>query len=101
MCIRDSDCYEGTLNRYTRRGINVVGIPLDQGGMRMDALEAALAELKAKGVRPKYIYTIPTVQNPTATILPVERRQQMLELAQEYGVPIWEDDCYADLIWSA
>ena len=47
--ICERDCYEGTLNRYTRRGINVVGIPLDQGGMRMDALEAALADLKAQG----------------------------------------------------
>src|SRR6185437_13048146 len=40
ICERDN--YEGTINRYTRRGINVGGIPLDQGGMRMDALEEAL-----------------------------------------------------------
>ena len=59
--ICERDCYEGTLNRYTRLGVNVVGIPLDAGGLRMDALETALADLKAKGVRPKFIYTIPTV----------------------------------------
>jgi len=98
--ICERDCYEGTLNRYTRRGINVVGIPLDQGGMRMDALEAALAELKSKGVRPKFIYTIATIQNPTATILDEGRRRKLLELAETYGVPIFEDDCYADLTWS-
>jgi len=98
--ICERDCYEGTLNRYTRLGVNVVGIPLDKDGMRMDALEASLAELKRKGVRPKFIYTIPTVQNPTATILTMERREKMLALADEYGVPIFEDDCYADLIWS-
>ncbi len=56
--ICEVDCYEGTLNRYTRMGINVVGIPLDQGGMRMDALEGALADLKRQGIRPKFIYTI-------------------------------------------
>ena len=98
--ICERDCYEGTLNRYTRRGINVVGIPLDQGGMRMDALEEALAGLKAKGVRPKFIYTIATVQNPTATVLGLDRRKTLLALAESYGVPIFEDDCYADLTWS-
>ena len=98
--IIEEDCYQGTINRLTRLGVTPVGIPLDKDGMRMDALSNALADLKRKGIRPKYIYTIPTVQNPTATILPVERRKQMLELANEYGVPIWEDDCYADLIWS-
>jgi 2-aminoadipate transaminase len=80
--------------------VTPIGIPLDRDGMRIDALSAALDDLKCKGVRAKYIYTIPTVQNPTATILPVERREQMLRLSQAYGVPIFEDDCYADLIWS-
>jgi len=98
--ICERDCYEGTLNRYTRRGVNVVSIPLDAGGMRMDALEAALAKLKQDGVRPKFIYTIPTVQNPTATILDLDRRKTLLALAEQYGVPIFEDDCYADLTWS-
>jgi 2-aminoadipate transaminase len=98
--ICEEDCYEGTINRYIRRGVNVVAIPLDKGGMRMDALEKALADLKARGVRPKYIYTIATVQNPTATILDESRRKKLIELAQAYGVPIIEDDCYADLTWS-
>src|SRR3569832_1341676 len=98
--ICERDCYEGTLNRYTRLGVNVVGIPLDQDGMRMAALAAALADLKRKGVRPKFICTNPTVRNPTATILTMERRKKLLALADAYGVPIFEDDCYADLIWS-
>ena len=98
--ICERDCYEGTLSRYARLGVNVVGIPLDKGGLRIDALEAALKELKAKGVRPKFIYTIPTVQNPTATIMDKARRAKLLALADEYGVPVFEDDCYADLIWS-
>jgi 2-aminoadipate transaminase len=98
--ICERDCYEGTLNRYYRRGLNVVAIPLDEGGMRMDALEQALAELKGKGVRPKFIYTIPTVQNPTGTVLDEDRRRTLLALAERYAVPIFEDDCYADLTWT-
>jgi 2-aminoadipate transaminase len=91
--------YQGALTRLTRLGVNAVGIPLDHEGMRMDALAAALADLKRRGITPKYIYTIPTVQNPTGTIMPEARRAELLKLAEEYGVPIFEDDCYADLIW--
>ena len=66
----------------------------------MDALATALADLKHRGVAPKYIYTIPTVQNPTGSIMPESRRTELLRLSAEYGVPIFEDDCYADLIWN-
>jgi 2-aminoadipate transaminase len=97
--IIERDTYQGALTRLARLGVNAVGIPLDHDGMRIDALAAALADLRHRGVTPKYIYTIPTVQNPTGTIMPEARRAQLLKLAQEYGVPIFEDDCYADLIW--
>jgi len=98
--IIEEDCYQGSINRLLRMGVTPVGIPLDRDGLRIDALGNALANLKQQGIRPKYIYTIPTVQNPTATILPPERRAALLKLAAEYGVPVFEDDCYADLIWS-
>ncbi len=97
--IIEQDSYQGALNRLTRLGVNMVGIPLDGDGMRMDALAAALEDLKRKNIQPKYIYTIPTVQNPTGTIMPAARRLELLKLSQQYGVPIFEDDCYADLIW--
>jgi 2-aminoadipate transaminase len=97
--IIEQDTYQGALTRLTRLGVNTVGIPLDGDGMRMDALAAALQDLKRKNIQPKYIYTIPTVQNPTGTIMPGTHRLELLKLSQHYGVPIFEDDCYADLIW--
>ncbi|HVV41706.1 MAG TPA: PLP-dependent aminotransferase family protein [Nitrobacter sp.] len=97
--IIEQETYQGALTRLERLGVHAVGIPLDDGGMRMDVLAAALAELKTRGISPKYIYTIPTVQNPTATIMDEARRTELLRLSQEYGVPIFEDDCYADLTW--
>ena len=97
--IMEQETYQGSLNRLTRLGVHVVGIPLDHDGMRMDVLASALADLKSRGITPKYIYTIPTVQNPTGTILPEARRAELLKLSQAYGVPVFEDDCYADLIW--
>jgi 2-aminoadipate transaminase len=97
--IIERDTYQGALTRLARLGVNTLGIPLDGEGMRMDALASALAELKRRGIQPKYIYTIPTVQNPTGTILSEGRRAELLRLAEEFGVPIFEDDCYADLAW--
>src|SRR5215471_21786440 len=94
--IVEQETYQGALNRLTRLGVTAIGIPLDSEGMRMDVLASKLAELKTRGVRPKYIYTIPTVQNPTGTIMPQTRRTELLRLSQEYAVPVFEDDCYAD-----
>ena len=96
----EQETYQGSLTRLARLGVKAVGIPLDGEGMRMDALAAALEEHQRRGVRPKYIYTIPTVQNPTGTIMGEQRRLELLALSEQYGVPIFEDDCYCDLIWS-
>ena len=91
--------FSGALGNLRRRKVNIVGIDVDADGMRMDHLERALEDLRNRGVRPKYIYTIPTLQNPTGTVLTMERRFRMLELSEEYGVPIFEDECYADLVF--
>ncbi len=97
--IIEQECYQGSINRLTRLGVNTIGIPLDRDGMRMDALSNALDDLKHRGIRAKYIYTIPTVQNPTGSIMPESRRAELLKLSEAHGVPVFEDDCYADLIW--
>ncbi|MBN9512119.1 MAG: PLP-dependent aminotransferase family protein [Alphaproteobacteria bacterium] len=96
----EQETYGGALTKLNKLGVNVVGIPLDDEGLRLDALEEKLAELKKKGVTPKYIYTIPTVQNPTGAIMGEKRRADLIALAARYGVMIFEDECYSDLIWS-
>jgi len=96
----EKETYGGALTRLAKFGVNIVGIPLDNDGMRMDALKAKLEELKAKGIKPKYIYTIPTIQNPTGSIMPETRRKELIAIAREYGVMIFEDECYSDLIWN-
>jgi 2-aminoadipate transaminase len=98
--IVEQQTYQGALTRLARLGVNAVGIPLDAGGMRMDGLATTLEGLRRRNIRPKYIYVIPTVQNPTGTIMDEARRVQLLNLSREYGVPIFEDDCYADLTWN-
>jgi 2-aminoadipate transaminase len=93
--------YAGALTKLQRLGVNVVGAPLDDDGLRIDALAQLLDDFGRRGIVPKFIYTIPTVQNPTGSIMPVERRRALLDLARKHGVPIFEDECYADLVWSA
>jgi 2-aminoadipate transaminase len=95
----ERDNYQGTLTRFMRLGVDAVGIPMDRDGMRMDALTETLDALQRRGVKPKFIYTIATVNNPTGAILSEERRATLLTIASERGIPIFEDDCYADLIW--
>jgi 2-aminoadipate transaminase len=91
--------YGGTISRLQRLGIEVVGVELDQDGIRPDHLAELLERLAARGKRPRYLYTIPTVQNPTGCVMSTERRLAVLALARHHGVPIFEDDCYADLLW--
>ena len=97
--IVESFTFSGALSYLRRRGVNFVGVDVDENGIRMDHLKEILEDLKTEGIRPKYIYTIPTLQNPTGSVMSIERRYQLLALSEEYGVPIFEDECYADLIF--
>lgn len=97
--IAEEACYGGAVSRLKALGVNVVAVDLDGDGMKMDHLQSLLTDLKQKSIRPKFIYTIPTVQNPSGTVLTLERRLELLRISSEYSVPIFEDDCYADLLW--
>ena len=92
--------YGGVLSRLNRLGCEMIAIPVDEQGMQTDKLHDALTALADKNIKPEYIYTIPTVHNPTGTIMSEQRRAHLLELAIEYDVPIFEDECYADLVWA-
>jgi 2-aminoadipate transaminase len=92
--------YGGVITRLKRAKANIVAVPMDKDGMSAVGLAKSLDELKAKGVSPKYIYLIPTVQNPTAVVMGLARRREILTLSEKHGVPIFEDECYADLTWS-
>lgn len=90
--------YMGSLGRFREAGLDIKGIPVHPNdGMDMDALEDTLKSLASKNITPKFIYTIPTYQNPTGSILTLERRKRMIELVKEYNVFIIEDDCYGDI----
>jgi 2-aminoadipate transaminase len=91
--------YGGALTKLKRLGVNIIGAPLDDEGLKIDGLARIIEDLGHKGIVPKYVYTIPTVQNPTGSILPSRRREELLALTRKHGVPVFEDECYADLTW--
>ena len=83
--------YLGALQAWNAYGAEYVTVRMDENGMVTDELENALRS----GV--KFIYVLPNFQNPTGVTLSAERRQKLLEIADQYGVPIIEDDPYGQL----
>ncbi len=82
----------GALQTFRGARARLLGVPIDEHGMRMDVLESVLARF-----RPKLIYTLPTFQNPSGAVMPLERRQRLLALARRFQVPVLEDDPYSEL----
>jgi 2-aminoadipate transaminase len=87
----ESPTYLGALQAWNSYGAEYVTVPSDENGMVTEKLEAALR------AGPKFIYVLPNFQNPTGVTLSLERRRQLVELADRYGVPIIEDDPYGQL----
>jgi 2-aminoadipate transaminase len=83
--------YLGALQAWNAYGAQYIPVRTDQDGMVVDELEAALR------IGPKFIYMLPNFQNPSGVTLSLERRRQLIELADRYGVPIIEDDPYGQL----
>ncbi len=84
---------------FVDHGLNVVGVPTDADGLDTNALEAMLAANAS--LRPKLLYTIPTYQNPNGSVLPLQRRRHLLELAQRHHFTVIADEVYQLLHYGA
>jgi 2-aminoadipate transaminase len=85
-------------NRFMlQRGVDVRRMELDRDGIVMESLERQLAGLRRDGRPARLLYTIPTYHLPTGAVLPLARRQRLLELAAEYNLAVLEDAVYSDL----
>lgn len=89
--------YPGTLSAYRSLRLDMVGIPLDEEGMQLDALAEKLTELNSANRLPKFIYTITTYQNPTGFVMPKANRLRLIDIARRFELPIVEDNCYGDV----
>ncbi len=79
--------WPGALDALQARQVELIGIPVDRDGMRVELLQEVLER-----EQPRLIYTIPTFQNPTGAVMSASRRRALVTLAARYGVPILEDD---------
>src|SRR5215471_791805 len=84
--------YLGAIQMFRALNVRVIGVPTDNEGIRVDLLESILARH-----RPRLIYTIPTFQNPTGTVMTQDRRRRLLLLAKRYQTPLLEDDPYGEI----
>ncbi|MCU1804330.1 PLP-dependent aminotransferase family protein [Cytobacillus firmus] len=94
----ESPTYMEALEIFQNYTKHIISIPVDKDGLQTEALEEILEERKQKGLaQPRFLYTIPTFQNPTGTTMTGERRQHVLELADKYNFLLVEDDAYGEL----
>lgn len=86
--------YPGAIRAFRARGAQLIDVPQDASGLRTDLL----AELLGKtNIPPKLIYLIPTYDNPSGSTMPLEKRHELLQLAEAYRLLVVEDDAYAGL----
>ena len=97
VVIAEAPTYPGAVPVFVSYQADVVQIEMDQDGMRIDVLEAELARLDAAGRTPKFIYTIPSFQNPAGVTLSLERRKQLVEIARRRELLVLEDNPYGML----
>ncbi len=94
--IVEGPTFLATIQCFRLYGAELISAPIDADGVRVDQLEALIAEHK-----PKFVYLIPTFGNPSGAMLSLERRKKVLELAVKYQTLIVEDDPYGDLYFNA
>ena len=93
----ESPNFPGSMRTIRSFGATQIAIPMDEYGLRSDRLAEELQKLADRGCRAKFIYCIPTHQNPAGCTMDLERRQRVSELARQFRTFILEDDAYGEL----
>jgi 2-aminoadipate transaminase len=94
VIVAEAPTYPGAVPTFTAYQADVVQVGMDGDGMRIDELEATLDRLEAEGRRPKFIYTIPTFQNPGGVTMSLPRRRRLVQVAAERELLVLEDNPY-------
>jgi 2-aminoadipate transaminase len=97
VIIAEGPTYPGAVPTFSSYEADVVQIDTDSDGMRIDRLEEVLDQLARDGRRPKFVYTVPSFQNPAGVTMSVPRRQRLVEIAHEREMLVLEDNPYGML----
>jgi len=96
----EAPSYVGALSTFRSYQASIHHVQMDDEGLVPQALREALAALAAAGTRPKFLYTIPSYQNPAGVSQPLARRREILEIARAAELLVVEDDPYGLLGFS-
>jgi len=99
VVITENPSYLAALGVFKMHGAEVVGVKIDEHGMKTELLEDVLKKITSQGKRVKFIYVIPVAQNPAGTTMSLDRKKHLLEIASKYDVLIVEDDPYSYFIY--
>ncbi len=94
VIVAEAPTYPGAVPTFCSYEADVVQIEIDGDGMRVDELEETLDRLEREGRRPKFIYTIPSFQNPGGVTMSLPRRQRLVRIAHERELLVLEDNPY-------
>jgi 2-aminoadipate transaminase len=94
VVICEAPTYPGAVPVFCSYQADVVQVECDEDGMKVEVLEQLLGELRSEGRRPKFIYSVPSFQNPAGVTMSFERRQRLVELARSNEILIVEDNPY-------
>ncbi|MET7468992.1 PLP-dependent aminotransferase family protein [Micromonospora sp. NPDC005686] len=97
VVLAEGPTYVGALGVFQAAQAQVAHVPMDDEGLIPEALEVAIADLARAGRRVKFLYTIPTYQNPAGVTLSEERRERVLDICERAGLLVVEDDPYGQL----
>ncbi|MEM3403042.1 MAG: PLP-dependent aminotransferase family protein [Nitrososphaeria archaeon] len=97
--ITELPTYIAAIQAFSLFRPNYLGIPMDDEGMKIDYLESSLRAMNEEGLKPKFLYTIPTCQNPAGLSMSMDRRRWLLELASKYDFIVVEDDPYSQIMF--
>lgn len=89
--------YVGAISAFRNAQATMIGVPQEQDGIDLDALDRTFARLAADGRRVKFLYVVPNFQNPTGLLIGLDKRRRLLEWAERRDVLVLEDDPYRDL----
>ncbi|HAR40066.1 MAG TPA: PLP-dependent aminotransferase family protein [Coprothermobacter sp.] len=95
----EAPTYLGALSAFDPFEPDYVSVPTDDDGIIPEKLEEMVVDLKKKGKKIKFLYVIPTFQNPAGYTLSLERRKRIVEIAEEQDFLIVEDDPYSYLVY--
>src|ERR671936_2389142 len=94
VIVAEAPTYPGAVPAFSAYQAEVEQIEMDRDGMRTDVLEETLDRLERDGRRPKFIYTVPTFQNPAGVTLSLPRRERLVRIAHERQLLVLEDNPY-------